>query len=526
MKNQRLIIKIERLLNKTPNIGLLFIVGIFLVMVASAFIASRTGSIVYLSIDPATLEKQQTIFEVKNYLDPENFMNLISKGLYNYSSLGSAVTILVTVIAFGIAEKSGFIYTILKKLLFNVPKNLVTFILVFVGILSNVSSTVEINAGYLFLLPLSAFIYMGNGRNPLAGIAAMFAAIFAGYNINILLTNHTMYLNDITESVVNSTLHDFVIGGSDNRYLMGVLMIAATFVITFITEKYIVNILPVYDLEIYTYHKITNYEKRGLFAAIIFTILVIIMYIYFLIPKQVLDMPGSGILLGNYNPVNTTYVTQLIRSQLFVDFAVHISYYFIVAGSLYGLFSKKFTSLNDIIKSAIVAVADSAEYFVLAFLLSQFIFVMYDSNLALYVILRLTEMIPTTGGLLGMTLALFTVSAIANFFVPTSVTKWSIIAPIVLPIFLGNLVNPTFVQTVFQLGDSVTNTVSVLMPYTIFAYVLFNIYAKKTKQHCGNGTYFKLTAPYSAALFATFLLIILTWVVLNIDIGPEIPLYL
>lgn len=526
MKNKRLIVKIESLLNKTPNLGLLLVAGVLLIMVISAIVSKFTGQYVYLSVDPDTLERQQSVFEVKNYLIPDNFISFINSGLYNFSKLGSTVTILVTIIAFGIAEKSGFIYTVLKKLLFNVPKEIVTLLIVFVGIISNVSSTVELNAGYLFLLPLSAFIYMGNGRNPLAGIAAMFAAIFAGYNINVLLTNHAMYLNDITTTIVNSSLPNYVIEGSDNRILMGTLIVVATLVITLITEKYIVNILPVYDLEIYTYHKITDGEKRGLFAAIIFTVVVFLAYTFFIIPKNVIDLPGTGLLLGNYNPVTTTYLTQLIRSPLFTNFAVHISYYFIVSGALYGLFSGKFGSLNEVVKAAVVAVADTAEYFVLAFLLSQFIFIMYDSNLSLLITLKLTELVPASGSLLGMSAMLFIATAVANLFVPTSVTKWSIMAPIVLPLFTANLVNPLFAQSIFQLADSATNTMTILMPYTIFAYVLFNIYAKKTKQHCGNGTYFKLTIPYSIALTLTYFIIVVIWVVLNIDIGPGVPLFI
>ncbi|MFV0499842.1 MAG: AbgT family transporter [Bacilli bacterium] len=526
MRNKRLIIRVENLLNKTPHIGMVIIIGIVLVMVVSAIISKFTGEIIYMAVDPQTLQKQQNIFEVKNYLLPENFMHFISEGLYNFSSLTSSVTILVTIIAFGIAERSGFIYTLLKKVLFNVPRHIVTMLLVLVGILSNVSSTVELNAGYLFLLPLSAFIYMGNGRNPLAGIATMFAAIFAGYNINILVTNHTLFLNDITTSIVNTTLSNYTISGDDNRIIMAVLIIISTIVITYITEKYIVNILPVYDLEVYTYHKITDNEKRGLFVAIVYSLVSIIAYSYFIIPKSVIDMPGSGLLLGNYNPVTTTYLTQLIRSPLFTNFAIHISYYFIIAGALYGIFSKSFTAVNDVVKAAVVSIADNAEYFVLAFLLSQLTFIMYDSNLALFVILKLISLVPLSGSLLTMAVILFVTTAIINIFVPTSVTKWAVIAPIVIPSFVGMVVNPLFAQTVFQLADSATNTISIMMPYTIFAYVLFNIYAKKTKQHCGNGTYFKLTFPYSITLCVTYLLVIVVWILLNIDMGPSVPLYL
>lgn len=526
MKSKRPIIRIESMLNKTPNLGILFIIGIFITMVITAIVASFSDQFVFISVDPDTLQKQQNVFEVKNYLAPANFVSFISGGLYSFSSFSSTVTVLVTIIAFGIAEKSGFIYTILKKLLFNIPNHVVTILLVLIGILSNITSHIELNAGYIFLLPLSAFIYMGNGRNPLAGIATMFAAIFAGYNINILLTSHTLLLNEITETVVNGALPNFQITGPNTRYIMMALIIISTIVIVTVTEKYIVNILPFYELDIYTYHRITKEEKRGLFVAIIYTVVSMLSYTYFLIPKHIIDLPGSGLLIGSYNPDNVSYMTQLLQSPLFTEFAIHLSYYFIAAGTLYGIFSKKFTSFNEVIKSGVVSVADNAEYFVLAFLLSQFMFVLYDSNLALLIIIKLTALIPTSGSLVVMSSILLLVVAISNIFVPSSITKWSIIAPIVLPIFVSNLVNPIFAQTVFQLGDSVTNSISVFMPYTIFAFVLFNVYAKKTKQHCGNGTYFKLTVPYSLALLGTYFIIVVLWVVLNIDLGPDVQLFL
>ncbi len=526
LKNKRLIIRIEAFLNRTPNLGILIAFGILLTMIATAIISQFTDQFVYASLNPVTLEREQSLFEVKNYLHPENIIQFISNGLNNFSSFGSTTTILVTIIAFGIAEKSGLMYTMFKSVLFKVPKRVVTLLIVFVGIISNVTSTVELNAGYVLLLPLSAFIYMGNGRNPLAGIAAMFAAIFAGYNINVFITSHEIFLNDITTSVVSNAIPTFSIASDANNYIMIVLIVAATFVITYITETYIVNILPIYDLEAYTYHRMTHDEKRGLFVALVYTVITVFTYIYFILPENVLDAPGSGLLLGNYNPQSTTYVQQLIKSQFFAGFAIHTSYYFIIAGSLYGIVSKKFGSLSDIIKSAVVAVADNAEYFVLAFLISQFMFIMYDSNLTLLLVVKLTDLVSSSGNLLAMSVSLFVITAVLNILVPSSVTKWSIIAPAVLPLFISNLVNPVFVQTVFQLGDSATNTISIFMPFTIFAYTLFHIYAKKTKQHCGNGTYFKLTVPYSIALTATYLIVIASWVLLNIDLGPGSSIFI
>ncbi len=67
---------------------------------------------------------------------------------------------------------------------------------------------------------------------------------------------------------------------------------------------------------------------------------------------------------------------------------------------------------------------------------------------------------------------------------------------------------------------------TLVMPYTIFAYVLFRTYARKTKQHFGNGTLLKLTMPYSIALFFTYLIVVIVWYVLKVDLGPNIGMFI
>lgn len=519
VKNKkRLIIKIESLLNKTPHYGVLLVVGIFLLMILSYILSETTGSYVYNSIDPRTFTKAQNTFEIKNFLSIEGLISFMNNGLLNFSKMNATVIVLVTIIAFGVAEKSGFLYTLFKSLLFNVPKPLVTVVLVSLALFSNISSNGVLNAGYIVLLPLGAFIYMGNDRNPLAGIAAVFAGIFGAYSINALLTHSVYSLNNMTTNVAKETLQNYAITGASDRYLMITLSIVAIAIITFLTEKYIVKILPVYDLHQYSYHKITKNEKKGLIAAIIVSILIIMSYAYWLVPKTVFDGPSSGILLGDYDPTKTTYLTQLINSAFINSFIIHISYILIVTGAVYGLVSRKFKSLSDVIKSSIVSVADHAQFFVLAFLLSQFVFLLFNSNINLFLVLKLGEFVQGNS-VVTLVISLILVSAIANLFVPSSTTKWSILAPIVIPIFIKESINPMLAQSVFQAGDSFTNIVTPVLPYTIFAYALFDIYAKKTKQHCGNGTFFKLTFPYSIALGIAFIIVIVTFIMLSIPLG-------
>ena len=64
----------------------------------------------------------------------------------------------------------------------------------FVGILSSIAA----DAGYLVLIPLAAIAFLSVGRNPLAGIAAGFAAVSAAFSVNILIVPADAVITDIT----------------------------------------------------------------------------------------------------------------------------------------------------------------------------------------------------------------------------------------------------------------------------------------------------------------------------------------
>ena len=59
-------------------------------------------------------------------------------------------------------------------------------------------SSVASDAGYLVLIPLGAAAFMSVGRNPLAGIAAAFAGVAAGFGVNFLITPLDGVLTEIT----------------------------------------------------------------------------------------------------------------------------------------------------------------------------------------------------------------------------------------------------------------------------------------------------------------------------------------
>ena len=81
--------------------------------------------------------------------------------------------IIVAMVGVGVAEESGLVKALIRKLVVVAPRWALTYILVFVGILSSIAA----DAGYLVLIPLAAAAFFSVGRHPLAGLAAAFAAV-------------------------------------------------------------------------------------------------------------------------------------------------------------------------------------------------------------------------------------------------------------------------------------------------------------------------------------------------------------
>src|SRR4029078_13435813 len=95
----------------------------------------------------------------------------------------------------GRAGAAGLIGALIRKLVKVSSEAMLTPILVFMGVLSSIAS----DAGYLVLIPSGAAAFKSVGRNPLAGMAAAFAGVAAGFGVNFLITPLDGVLTEITK---------------------------------------------------------------------------------------------------------------------------------------------------------------------------------------------------------------------------------------------------------------------------------------------------------------------------------------
>ncbi len=136
-------------------------------------------------------------------------------------------------IGIGVAESSGLIGAVIRMLVLSAPKKLLTFVLVFAGVLSNAASDV----GYVLLIPLGGIIFLAVGRHPIAGMAAAFAGVSGGFSANLVLGTVDPLLAGLSEEAARIMDPSYSVNPTANYYFM----VVSTFIIaltgTWVTEK-------------------------------------------------------------------------------------------------------------------------------------------------------------------------------------------------------------------------------------------------------------------------------------------------
>src|SRR6056297_979275 len=177
----------------------------------------------------------------------------------------------------GIAEQSGLVHAIIRLLVLNSPKHLLTFVLVFTGVVSNVASDV----GYVLLIPMAGVIFLAVGRHPIAGMAAAFAGVSGGFSANLVLGTVDPLLAGLSQEAARILDPEYTVNPTANYYFM----VASTFIIglagTFVTERIVEPRLGKYTGEVAeedrSVKRLSSQEKKGLLmAALAFLVILVI----------------------------------------------------------------------------------------------------------------------------------------------------------------------------------------------------------------------------------------------------------
>ena len=189
---------IERVGNKVPHPGIIFFILIGIVIVLSVILSLIGWSATYEAIDPVTHEVVTQTTTVRSLLSADGIRFLFSSIVPNFMNFGAVGVIIVAMVGVGVAEESGLIATLVRKIVEIAPKSIFTFIIVMLGVVSSFAA----DAGYLVLVPLGAAAFHSLGRHPLAGLAAGFSGVAAVFLVNVFVTPTDALLAEMTNDAI------------------------------------------------------------------------------------------------------------------------------------------------------------------------------------------------------------------------------------------------------------------------------------------------------------------------------------
>ena len=456
---------------------------------------------------------------------------MISNASKNFLSFGPLGMLLLSLIGITIAEGTGLIETFTKRHLNKLSKSFLTFLVIFIAIVSSLINEV----GYAILIPLVALVYFINNRNPILGIVTAFCGVAFGYGVSIFVGSMEVSLMGYTKEaaiLIDDTTH---IALSSNLIFIIVTTIILSIVGTIIIEKIIAPQIGKYkredefakteqykiiDIEEEEQKLIEKekYEKRGLRYALVVSIIVLLIFIYSLIP----NLPFSGMLLDNKE---TIYVNQLFgENSYFQDgFTYLVALMFILSGIAYGIGSKSIKNDKEIIENSSKKFANIGSIFILIFVVSQFIAVFRKSNIGMVVTAWLASLLEHLS-LTGIPLILVTLIfiALAGLLLTSTPSKWMIFSPVVVPMFMQANISPQFAQIVMRAGDSMTKGITPLLASFVIYIGYLNIYNLHKEKPYTIRKSLQMITPYFLIISATWILIVIGWYLIGLPIGPGV----
>ncbi len=485
---------VERVGNKLPDPFILFIILSLFVIFTSWVFHLFNASVIH----PGTGEE----LEIKSLASGEGIQFMLTSMLENFTGFAPLGLVLVMTFGIGIAEKVGLLDYAIRKTILKAPPALVTYTVVFVGILGNLAS----DASIVLIPPLAALVFYKIGRHPLAGLAAGFAGAGAGFTANLFIAGTDVLLSGISTEAAKIMDENFVVTPIDNWYFNIISVFVLTIIGGLITTKYIEPRLGKYTGEAVVEEnaeELPNAKKGFIYAMIAGLIYIAILVSTILLPNSPLTNEDGGI-------VPSPFISGIVPIILL---------FFVIIGVTFGITVGKIKSGKDVSYYMSESIKGLTGYIVLVFAIAQFIAYFNWSNLGIWIAVNGAEFLKDinfTG--MGLIIAYILLTAFLEFLITSGSAKWAIEAPIFIPMFMQLGYHPAFTQAAYRVADSSFNVVTPLSPYMVILLPIMRRYDK----NANIGTYMSLMLPYALGFLITWIILLAIFYFTGIPLGPGI----
>lgn len=487
---------IETVGNKLPHPFMLFVYlcGIFIVI--SAVLATMNVAVT----NPVSGEN----VAVKSLLSQEGIHWILTSMLTNFTSFPPLGLVLAMILGIGLAEKVGLIQVVLRAMVSNVPKALVGYAVVFIGILGNIAS----DAAIVIIPVMGAMIFLAVGRHPLAGFAAGIAGWGAGFTANIMIAGTDALISGISTQAVQAITPDFVVTPVDNWYFMAVSTFTLALLGGWITDKFVEPRLGAYtgDHQV-SMEPFTDKEKRALKVTGFIALAFIALIAFLVVPENgFLRDPETG---------------GILSSPLIKGIIPIILVFFVLTSVVYGKVVGVIKSSADVPNFMAEMMKSMSGFIVLVFVIAQFVAFFNWSNISIVMAVNGSEFLKSinlTGFSAVLLFILFV--TVMNLFIASGSAMWSMLAPVFIPMFMLLDYHPAFVQVAFRIADSSTNMITPMNAYL----PLILAYYVQYKKDAGIGTYFSTMIPYAISFLVVWIIQLFIWYMLGLPLGPGVDI--
>jgi aminobenzoyl-glutamate transport protein len=489
---QKVLDGVERVGNKVPHPAVIFVILIGIVIVLSHIMYLLGSRVTYELINPETHKVETVTTAARSLLTADGIRFMFTGVVSNFMSFQAVGVIIVAMVGVGVAEESGLVKALIRKLVIVAPPSALTYILVFVGVLSSLAA----DAGYLVLIPLAAAAYISVGRHPLAGLAAGFASVAGVFLVNVFIVPIDGILTGITNDAIHIVDPNRNISLTANLWFKTASVILMGSVVALITDRLVEPRLGRYEGD----HPVesaemTAEETRGLRFAF-WGLIAVIVFVALLVapPGAPLRNPETGAIIGD-----SPFMTSLI---------VTIALLFFGTGAAYGIGAGTVKNTNDIVNAMIKAIQGLGGLIFLLLVISQFTAYFNYTNLTTIAAMSLADILQEMNlNALWLLVGFVIVVFVLDLIITGAVPKWALFAPVFVPLLMRLNVSPEAVLAAYRVGDSPINAITPLNAY----FALIVTFAQKYQKDAGVGTVVALMLPYVLILMVLWTIFLAIW---------------
>lgn len=454
-------------------------------------------------------ELETSLVVVKNILSFDGIRYIVGNAVTNFMNFKPLAIMIISLIGIGIMEKSGLLNAVFHKFK-NVKFEIVIFLTILIGIISSFIGEYS----YLFLVPFIALMYKYLNRNPVLGIITVFIGITLGYGTNVIFSYDDYKLGLLTEQAATLNVDpNYKYNLLSNIYIMIFLTFLLSFLGTISIKKFLFHKFPKKQVSEEEEQEIS---KKGLLFARLSTLICILCVVYMIAD---IKLPGAGILLDRKGD---NYVAKLFNdaSPFKEGLVFIITFILMISGFVYGKISNNIKDSHEYSLGLSKNFENLGYVFVLLFFSSVMLSILEWTNIGVVVSANLVDFISSISlsGIPLIILFMFVV-IVMSFLIPDAYTKWELLSPTVVPLFMRANMTPDFVQFVFKVADSIGKALTPFFIYFIIMLAFLEKYKNDDKTETSIYGTLKLIRPIVLLLGFSMILLIVLWYVVGIPVG-------